>query len=369
MSEALPAPRVLVLTGGLIHLVHQLAVLDRLPELLATPEARAADPPVIGILLTGVLRRDPEALARQEQAIERWLACLRLREPGSFAAIRLLGDERQIRPGDWDLISLNNQWQASQRELLESLNLRDLVVCGDGLGLYYRCARELRAIVPSLLNRPIPEPGRRVRYGLSGRQPIWHRPPVASLPVPQRRRLELFELLVDSQQQAAAAAVSQCLAACPSGRPLWLCSVPNLAHQFPGGRIAASVLDAWRRQLERRHGFDAQQDRLVLIDHPKAPPDGSFGPREAAWLAGPLRPAVPLEVLVELLWRRRPQQRLVVVGLTSALYGARRLTGAEVIWLGMGPLWWGNPLYRRRPIEFLHRSLRTARMALITRDQ
>ena len=32
----------------------------------------------------------------------------------------------------------------------------------------------------------------------------------------------------------------------------------------------------------------------------------------------------------------------------------------------LAPLWWGTPLYRRRPLEFLHRWLRVARMAWIT---
>jgi hypothetical protein len=75
---------------------------------------------------------------------------------------------------------------------------------------------------------------------------------------------------------------------------------------------------------------------------------------------------VGLEVLVACLQRARPDQPVVVAGLTSALYGVRRLTGAETVWLGLAPLWWGNPQYRRRPLEFLHRWLRAARMAWIT---
>jgi hypothetical protein len=52
--------------------------------------------------------------------------------------------------------------------------------------------------------------------------------------------------------------------------------------------------------------------------------------------------------------------------MTSALYGVRQLTGVAVAWLPLQPLWRHNPHYRRRPLEFLHRSLRLARMALLT---
>ncbi|MFM7547930.1 MAG: hypothetical protein ACKO8I_03475 [Cyanobacteriota bacterium] len=362
-------PAVLVLTGGLVHLVHQLAVVRELPEfteLLGSVDGPFAAPPAIGVLVTGVLRRDPTVLAAHHTAISRWLKELRRTDPPAFGGLRLLAEEREAEAERWLVACLNNQWQRAQRSLIDRLDLRDLVVCGDGLGLYYRCARELRALLPSLLNRPIPEPGRRVRYVLSGRQPLWHRPPVPATPAPEQRRIELFGSLVASQAEAAETTVRLCLEAAPADRPLWLCSVPNLAHQFPGLRIPQSVLEGWRRQLERHHGFDPGLDRLVLIDHPKAPPDGSFGTRAEPWLAGPLSSAVPLEVLVELLSRRRPEARVVLAGLTSALYGARRLTGVEVCWLGLAPLWWANPLYRRRPLEFLHRSLRAARMAWIT---
>ncbi|MCS5698529.1 hypothetical protein NZK32_05660 [Cyanobium sp. FGCU-52] len=372
MNGPRQAPAVLVLTGGLIHLVHQLAVVRELPELTAAPsDGEPALPPPIGVLITGVLRRDPVALTGLHGAIERWLDLLRLRDPEAFGGLHLLPDESAAAAERWSIVCLNNQWLQGQRSVIERLDLRDWVVCGDGLGIYYRCARELRALLPSLLNRPIPEPGRRVRYVLSGRQPLWHRPPVPAQLPPERRRLELFETLVASQEVGAAPAVQACLAAAegaPPGRPLWLCSVPNLAHQFPDGRIPMAVLEPWRRQLERRHGFDPACDRLVLIDHPKAPPQGSFGPRHEPWLAGPLRMPVALEVLVELLIRSRSGRPVVVAGLTSALYGVRRLTGAEVVWLDLAPLWRGNPLYRRRPLEFLHRWLRVARMAWITRS-
>jgi hypothetical protein len=370
LSGPRQAPAVLVLTGGLVHLVHQLAVVRELPELAAAPaHGVGAVPPAIGVLITGVLRRDPVALAGLQGAIEGWFRLLRQRDPAGFGGLHLLHDEAAAAAGRWSIACLNNQWLEGQRSLIKRLDLRDWVVCGDGLGVYYRCARELRALLPSLLNRPIPEPGRHVRYVLSGRQPVWHRPPVPAQPAPERRRLELFETLVASQEEEGATAVQLCLAAAegaPPGRPLWLCSVPNLAHQFPGGRIPMAVLEPWRRQLERRHGFDPACDRLVLIDHPKAPPEGSFGPRHEPWLAGPLRTPVALEVLVELLIRSRSGRPVVVAGLTSALYGVRRLTGAEVVWLGLAPLWRGNPRDRRKPREFLHRCLRVARMARIT---
>jgi hypothetical protein len=75
---------------------------------------------------------------------------------------------------------------------------------------------------------------------------------------------------------------------------------------------------------------------------------------------------VSLEVMVRLLQERRPGARIVVAGLTSALYGVRQLTTAQICWLSLAPLWRHNPLYRRRPLEFLHRCLRVARMALLT---
>ena len=52
--------------------------------------------------------------------------------------------------------------------------------------------------------------------------------------------------------------------------------------------------------------------------------------------------------------------------LFRSLYGVRCLTSAAVVWLSLAPLWWGNPLYRRQPLEFLHRWLRVSRMAWIT---
>jgi hypothetical protein len=362
VSAAATDSRQLVLTGGLIHLVHQLAVLTDLPE---NSERRGASPR-IAVLITGVLTRDAVALGGLHQAMEAWFALLRQRDPGQFGGLQLIRREADLPAGPWDLALLNNQWVSGQRSVVERLGIGELVVCGDGLGLYYRCARELRALLPSLLNRPIPEPGRRVRYVLSGRQPSWHRPPQAATAAPLAERARLFALLVESLRPQAAAAVALALDASAPGRPLWLCSVPNLAHQFPGRHIPQAVLEDWRRRLERRHGFDPGRDRLLLIDHPKAPPNGSFGPLQRPWLAGPLRSAVALEVLVQLLRERCGERRIVVAGLTSALYGVRQLTGAEVAWLHLAPLWHGNPLYRRRPLEFLHRWLRVARMARLT---
>ena len=362
--------RILVATGGLIHLVHQLAVIADLPEVTAQLADRndgdpAAAPP-IGIWLTGVIRNNPRALAAMETAIERWLVLLRHQGPASFGAICLLSEEPAPGGDRWDLLCLNNQWLKGQRQLLKLDSIRQLVVCGDGLGVYYRCARELRAILPSLLNRPIAEPGRRVRYVLSGPQPLWHRPPQIPLQPPLACRARLFELLVQSQRAAAQEVLEYCLTATAPQRPLWICSVPNLAHQFNGRHIPFTVLVSWQRQLQRQHGFDPSRDRLLLLDHPKAPIDGSFSSIELPWLAGPVRSTVSLEVMVQLLQERRAGGRIVVAGLTSALYGVRQLTGVEVSWLGLAPLWRHNPRYRRQPLEFLHRCLRVARMALLT---
>jgi hypothetical protein len=248
---------------------------------------------------------------------------------------------------------------------VERLSIRQLVVCGDGLGVYYRCARELRAVVPSLLGRPIQEPGRTVRYVLSGRQPRWHRPPVASEPVPARGRQELFATLVEAMRERGAEERGHCLAYAIPGRPLWLCSVPNLAHQFPGERLPLEVLHLWCSGL-RSEGFDPARDRLLPIDHPKAPPGGSFGPVTETWLAPPLRSNLPLEVLIRLLAEAQPGREIHVCGMTSALFGVRALTAARVSWLGLAPLWHTNPHYRRRPLEWLHRWLRRRRMALLT---
>ena len=374
MSGPAPEPpRILVATGGLIHLVHQLAVIAALPEVTALAELQAGHdhnaagaPPSIGIWLTGVIRNDPGGLAALETAIERWLVLLRSQGAACFGAIHLLPQGPEATAECWDLLCLNNQWQQAQRQPLERGSIRQLVVCGDGLGVYYRCARELRAILPSLLNRPIAEPGRQVRYVLNGRQPLWHRPPQAPLQPPQGRGAQLFDLLVQSQRAAAQHSLEFCLTATNAQRPLWICSVPNLAHQFGDRHIPFAVLVSWQRQLQRRSGFDPTRDRLLLIDHPKAPPDGSFGRIELPWLAGPLRSAVSLEVMVRLLQEQRPGGRIVVAGLTSALYGVRQLTTGEVSWLSLGPLWRHNPLYRQKPLEFLHRCLRVARMALLT---
>jgi len=361
LSAAGPGPRVLVLSGGLIHLVHQLAVVSQLPELTT-----ASEPPLIGVLITGVLRRDAAALADLHAAIELWLQRSRQLEPQTFAGLCLLREPEQAQAGAWTIACLNSQWLGGQREPVERLDVRELVICGDGLGIYYRCARELRAVLPSLLGLPIPEPGRRVRYVLSGRQPCWHRPPQPPLAAPLAQRQRLFQQLVDSLRHEAGGVLRECLPLWAPGRPLWLCSVPNLAHQFPGQRIAPAVLRRWLGHLQHRHGFDPERDRLLLLDHPKAPPDGSFGALQEPWLAGPLRSSLPLEVLIALLQEARPQAAVRVCGMTSALYGVRLLNGVPVVWLPLLPLWRHNPNYRRKPLEFLHRGLRLARMALLT---
>lgn len=362
MSELNPGPRVLVLSGGLIHLVHQLAALEALDEF----RAGGGEPPRIAVLITGVLNRDTVALAGLQAVIERWFALLRRSDPQRYGQLALIRRETELPAGPWEICLCNNQWLIGQRSVFERHSITNLVVCGDGLGLYYRCARELRALLPSLMNRPIPEPGLRVRYVLSGRQPVWHRPPEPGLVPPVQERAGLFALLVNSQRQEAADALAYCLAGSDPGRPLWLCSVPNLAHQFPGARIPAVVLEGWLKGLEQHHGFDRRYDRLLLIDHPKAPPGGSFAVLERSWLGRPPRTSVPLEVLVRLLECECPGRPVLVAGLTSALYGVRQLTGASVVWLPLAPLWRWNPGYRRRPLEFLHRCLRVRRMALLT---
>jgi len=357
-----------VLSGGLIHLVHQLAVVHLC--LLAGGQDEGGqgtftgNAPTIAILITGVLRKQPAALAALHADLERWLAVLRHQLP-EFAGIRLAAEPPSLGAERWDLAVLNNQWLVGQREVVERLGIRELVVCGDGLGIYYRCARELRALVPSLLNLPIREPGRQVRFVLSGRQPRWHRPPVPPEAAPEAARLELFATLVEALRERGAAELAHALAQAVPGRPLWLCSVPNLAHQFPGEQMPLEVLRLWVKGL-RREGFDPARDRLLLIDHPKAPPGGSFAPLREPWLAPPLRSSLPLEVLIQLLVETRPQLDIRICGMTSALYGVRALTRVRVCWLELAPLWSTNPRYRRRPLEWLHRWLRQRRMALLT---
>ncbi|WP_094555974.1 hypothetical protein [Synechococcus sp. 1G10] len=350
------APRVLVLSGGLIHLVNQLAVVLERPEL----RGGAAE---IALLLTGAITWDPLRLAEQHRAIERWLEQLRQLDPEAMAPVHLVREPETLEPDTYDLACLNNQWQQVQRDPCEQLGIPTWLICGDGLGIYYRCARELKAILPSLLNRPIPEPGRRVHTVLEGAQPHWHRPHGPVDPVPLGTRARLFEALVASFGAACQPFVEACLAATQPERALWLCSLPNLAHQFPGERLPPELLEAWIAQLS---GFDPSLDRLLLLEHPKAPASGSFGPEPPAGVAAVLRSAVPVEVLVRTLQQAAPGRRLVVAGLTSALYGVRSLSGAEVVWLGLRPLWTHNPRYRHHPLEFLHRLVRVRRMAWLT---
>ncbi len=351
--------RVLVLTGGLIHLVNQLAVVFDLSEVQATGA-------VVGLLFTGVLTRDAQGLQAQHQALENWLTLLRREDPIRFSAVQLIPRAEELRPGDWDLVCLNNLWQEAQRDPVQRLGVATVVVCGDALGIYYRTGRELRAILPSLLGASIAFGDRSVRYVLDGRQPCWHRPPGLARPVSAERRQRLFHALVASQRQLCLGFVQDCLERTPPDRPFWLCSVPNLAHQFPSNQIAVSVLESWLRQLDRWHGFDRHRDALLLIEHPKAPAQGSFGPDLPAGLRGRIRSAVPLEVLVRALEEAAPGRSIVVAGMSSALYGVRCLTGAAVVWLSLAPLWSGNRLYRRRPLEFLHRAIRVRRMAQLT---
>ncbi len=361
MSSTPQAHRILVLTGGLIHLVHQLAVATTL-----FPEGER--PARIHILITGVLRRKPEALAGIHREIRAWLAVLRQALPRSHSGVQLVEEPADLEPGPWDWALLNNQWLETQRQVIDQLGIQKIVVCGDGLGVYYRCPRELRALVPSLLGLPIREPGRTVRYVLSGRQPRWHRPPLAPEPAPQTCRRELFGTLVEALRERGRSELEAALQQALPQRPLWLCSVPNLAHQFPGERIPQEVLRSWASDLQRE-GFQPGIDQLQLVDHPKAPGGGSFGPLTEPWLAPPLRSSLPLEVLIALLEEARPKGGIVVCGLTSALYGVRALTRARVSWLAMAPLWRWNPLYRKKPLEFLRRGLRKHRMALLTEGQ
>ncbi|MCP9849550.1 hypothetical protein [Cyanobium sp. Morenito 9A2] len=350
--------QVLVLTGGLIHLVNQLAVVFDLPEV----QASGAE---VGLMFTGVITGDAQGLGAQHQAVQNWLAVLQREDPVHFGAVELISCAEDLRPG-WDLVCLNNLWQGAQRDPVERFGIATVVVGGDGLGLYYRTGRELRAILPSLLGCPIAFGDREVRYVLNGRQPFWHRPPGPAKPVSEAIRRQLFDALVASQRQRCQVFVQDCLERTPPNRPFWLCSVPNLAHQFPLNQLPFSVLERWLQQLGRGHGFDRQRDALLLIDHPKAPAWGSFGSDLPAGVSGRIRSAVPLEVLVRALEEAAPGRSIVVAGLSSALYGVRCLTGAAVVWLSLAPLWLGNRLYRRRPLEFLHRALRVRRMAQLT---
>ena len=202
--------RVLVLTGGVIHLVHQLAALQ------SESTSRMA------VLITGVLTRDPPALRAMQATLGAWFNDLRQADPGRFGQLSLLHDGSDLRPGGWDLACLNNQWVVGQRSVVERLAIPRVLVCGDGLGVYYRCARELRAILPSLLNLPIHDRARQVRYALSGRQPLWHRPPSAPATVDRQERQRLFEGLVSSLAAGAAPLVEATLAApaISSSRPI-----------------------------------------------------------------------------------------------------------------------------------------------------
>ena len=119
-------------------------------------------------------------------------------------------------------------------------------------------------------------------------------------------------------------------------------------------------------EAENGELFQRVHPALVPIDHPKAPPGGSVSPDRPAWLADPVRSSIPLEVLVRRLEKEEPERPILVAGLTSALYGVRHLSGAVVVWLPVAPLWWHNPGYRRRPLEFLHHWLRARRMRLLT---
>jgi len=251
-------PRVLVLTGGLVHLVNQLAVVIGLGE----GEGWLARD--LAVLVTGVLRQDAAGLEALHQHLEHWFTDLRRERPVACARLRLVRDSVGLLPGEWEIACLNNLWQQSQRQPLERLGIPTLLDCGDAVGIYYRCGRELRAIMPSLLGLPIREPGRRVRVLLEGRQPRWHRPAGPVDPVPLSERNRLFTSLVASLGPSTDADVAAALGLTLPGRSLWLCSVPNLAHQFPGQLLPVAVLEAWLDQLE---GFDRGRDRLLPAAH------------------------------------------------------------------------------------------------------
>ena len=94
MTPRSTPPRILVLSGGLIHLVHQLAVvrallLERVGGAPLATEAPLAACASIAILFTGVLRKQPAALAALEAELERWLTVLRRQRP-EFRGIQVV---------------------------------------------------------------------------------------------------------------------------------------------------------------------------------------------------------------------------------------------------------------------------------------
>ena len=117
-------PAVLVLTGGLIHLVHQLAVVRALPELVNGDHTA---PAAIGVLVTGVLRRDPAAVASLHARIEPWLERLRQLDPQGFRGLQLLRDDEAAAARRWSIACLNNQWVVGQRQVIERLALTDQI--------------------------------------------------------------------------------------------------------------------------------------------------------------------------------------------------------------------------------------------------
>ncbi|MBM5817662.1 MAG: hypothetical protein FJ083_14075, partial [Cyanobacteria bacterium K_Offshore_surface_m2_239] len=126
MTPRSTPPRILVLTGGLIHLVHQLAVVCALllegvdGEAPFAAEAPLAGGAPIAILFTGVLRKQPAALEALQAELERWLALLRRQRP-EFRRIQVVEAPEALAPGAWDLAVLNNQWLVGQREVVERL--------------------------------------------------------------------------------------------------------------------------------------------------------------------------------------------------------------------------------------------------------
>ncbi len=318
--------RVLMLSGGLVHVVHQLAVRDQLG--LATAPTT--------VLFTGVLRlRHPERLEALQERARGWLS------PWGIQVAT------ELPEGPWPVVLLNNEWQHWQTHLCEQVQPCQRWICGDGLGLYYRCRDEWEALASSLADlwrRPAAEPGR--GYALAGPQPFWHRPPGPYLQVEPWRWQTWFDRLL-----------------CSAPPPLehdplrharhGVLALPSLGEEFPGRSLPLELLLAWRRRLPQ------PQLPLLVLDHPKAPPGGSFG-HQSLPARIHLQPPGPEPLEVWLAQRR--SQVAWVAGLSSALYGVQQLLHLPIQVLPAASLWRHNPLYRPLSAAYRLRWLRIQRL-------
>ncbi|WP_338462294.1 hypothetical protein VZH09_02135 [Synechococcus elongatus IITB7] len=147
-------PSTLVVTGGILQLLGQLAALSA---------ASLTDP--VDVVLTGAY--SPERRQWVEQHLQSWLAW---RDRGDRWLTAESAAELQ-----YSRVLINVEWQAKQRQFLSQGS--ETWICGDSLGFYYRQRDEVVAVLQSLAEIALRSRSSRQRCYALSHQPRWYNHP------------------------------------------------------------------------------------------------------------------------------------------------------------------------------------------------